>query len=123
MSTPAVSVPSVDQVESRVARDLTRHALLVAPLAILGVGLWRGVDGALGVALALIVVCANFLLSAALARVGRPPLAQPADGHRPRGLPRPPRADHGRRGGYQGARHRRLPGVLHRADRRRTWAC
>jgi len=66
MSTPAVSVPSVDQVESRVARDLTRHALLVAPLAILGVGLWRGVDGALGVALALVVVCANFLLSAAL---------------------------------------------------------
>ena len=66
MSTPAVSVPSVDQVESRVARDLTRHALLVAPVAIVGVGLWRGVDGALGVALALTIVCANFLLSAAM---------------------------------------------------------
>ncbi len=66
MNTHALSAPSTDHVESRVARDLTRHALLVAPLAMVGVGLWRGLDAAGGVALALAVVCANFLVSAAL---------------------------------------------------------
>jgi len=65
MSTPTDLVtPPVDEIESRIARDLAKHALIVAPVLILGVGLWRGLDGALAVALALAIVCANFLVSA-----------------------------------------------------------
>lgn len=63
MSVPA---PATDHIESRIARDLARHALLAAPVAILGVGLWRGVDAAGGVALALALIVANFLVAAAV---------------------------------------------------------
>jgi hypothetical protein len=62
--TPAV--PPIDHIESRIARDLTRHALYVAPIAMLGVGLWRGVDAAGAVGLAFAIVVGNFLLSAAI---------------------------------------------------------
>jgi hypothetical protein len=58
--------PTIDRIESRIAHDLTRHALYVAPIAMLGVGLWRGVDAAGAVALAFAIVIGNFLLSAAI---------------------------------------------------------
>lgn len=56
----------IDRVESRIARDIARHAVYVAPIAMLGVGLWRGVDAAAAVALAFAIVIGNFLLSAAI---------------------------------------------------------
>jgi len=58
--------PPVDRIESRIARDLAKHALLVAPVLVVGVGLWRGVEGAGAVALALAIVSANFLVAAAI---------------------------------------------------------
>jgi hypothetical protein len=65
VSTPAeLIIPPIDQIESRIARDLARHALIVAPVLIIGVGLWRGPAGAGAVALALAIVCANFYVSA-----------------------------------------------------------
>ena len=39
---------SVDYVESRIARDLVKHALYAAPIAIVAVGIWRGVDAWIG---------------------------------------------------------------------------
>jgi len=60
------AVPPIDRIESRIAHDLTRHALYVAPIAMLGVGLWRGVDAAGAVALAFALVIGNFVLSAAI---------------------------------------------------------
>jgi hypothetical protein len=57
---------SVDYVESRIARDLVKHALYAAPVAIVAVGIWRGVDAGAAVALALALVIGNFLLSAAI---------------------------------------------------------
>src|SRR5215813_12081268 len=63
---PEISVPDPDMIESRIAKDIARHALWVAPVAILALGLWQGVGGALGVALALVVVLANFLITGAL---------------------------------------------------------
>jgi hypothetical protein len=59
------TIPAVDRIESRIAVDLSRRALLVAPVAMLGVGLWRGVDAAGAVALALAVVVVNLLIAAA----------------------------------------------------------
>jgi hypothetical protein len=53
-------------VESLLARDLTRHALIVGPILVVAVGVWRGLDGAGAVALALLIVCLNWLLSAAM---------------------------------------------------------
>ena len=64
--TPAMATPPIDRIESRIAHDLARHALYVAPIAMLGVGLWRGVDAAAAVALAFAIVIGNFLLSAAI---------------------------------------------------------
>ena len=63
---PDLSVPSPDGIESRIARDIARHALWVAPVAIIALGILFGVGGALGVALAFVVVLANFLITGAL---------------------------------------------------------
>ncbi|MEX2256626.1 MAG: hypothetical protein WEC34_14395 [Acidimicrobiia bacterium] len=57
---------SIDRIESRIARDVARHGLYVAPIAMLGVGLWRGPDAAGAVALAFALIIGNFLLSAAI---------------------------------------------------------
>jgi hypothetical protein len=65
-SLPKLEVPDPDGIESRIARDLARHALWIAPVCILGVGIFTGVAGALGVALAFVVVLANFLITGAL---------------------------------------------------------
>ena len=61
----ALAPPSISHIESTIARDLARHALWFAPIAVLGVGLWRGVDAAAAVALAVVLIVANFLGSAA----------------------------------------------------------
>jgi hypothetical protein len=61
----APTVPAVDRIESRIALDLARRAVLAAPLLMVGVGLWRGFDAAAAVALALALIVANFLVAAA----------------------------------------------------------
>jgi hypothetical protein len=67
MTEGALPTPeSVDHIESRIARDLVKHALYAAPIAIVAVGLWRGVDAGAAVALALALVIGNFLVSAAI---------------------------------------------------------
>ena len=63
---PESTSPDLGDVESRIARDLVKHALYVAPIAIVAVGLWRGVDAGAAVALALALVIGNFLASAAI---------------------------------------------------------
>jgi hypothetical protein len=62
---PEISVPDPDGIESRIARDLARHALWVAPLCVIGAGVFWGLPGALGMLLAFVVVLANFLVTAA----------------------------------------------------------
>jgi hypothetical protein len=45
---------------------MVRHALIVAPVVILGCGLLRGVDGAISAAIGLVLVALNFLAAARL---------------------------------------------------------
>jgi hypothetical protein len=59
-------IPPVDRIESHIARDIAKHAVYVAPVLMVGLGLWRGVDAAAAVALAFVIVIGNFLLSAAI---------------------------------------------------------
>lgn len=56
----------VAEIESRIARDLVRKALIVAPIVIVGLGLWRGVDAAAAAGVAFAIVIANFLANAAI---------------------------------------------------------
>jgi ATP synthase I chain len=51
-------------VEKRIAVDLVRHGLLIAPAVVLIAGLVRGVDGAASAALGLAVCLLNFLAAA-----------------------------------------------------------
>lgn len=51
-------------VEKRIAVDLVRHGLLIAPVVVLIAGLIRGVDGAASAALGLAVCLLNFLAAA-----------------------------------------------------------
>jgi hypothetical protein len=64
--TPGMQTPSIDEIESKIAHDLVRKALIVAPIVMLGVGLWRGVDAAAAVLLAFAIIIANFLANAAI---------------------------------------------------------
>lgn len=65
MTPPAPApTPPIDQVESRIAHDIARHALIVAPIAIIGVGIWRGIPAGAAVALALALVVGNFIAAA-----------------------------------------------------------
>jgi hypothetical protein len=57
---------SPERIESRIAVDLAKKAAIASPFVIAALGIWRGPDAALGAALALGIVIANFLLSAAL---------------------------------------------------------
>ena len=52
--------------EGQVARHLARHAMLVAPVVVLGAGVLRGVDGGLSAAIGLALVAVNFLAAAAI---------------------------------------------------------
>ena len=51
-------------VEKRIALDLARHGLLVAPAVVVVAGMLRGVDGAVSAALGLGVCLLNFLVAA-----------------------------------------------------------
>jgi hypothetical protein len=70
VSTPSGTTTGFDRVELSIAGDLARRALLLAPFACLGLGVWRGLDAAGAVVAALAIVCANFFASAALMRWG-----------------------------------------------------
>lgn len=60
----AAKETAVDAVEMRIALDLARRAAIVAPVLMLAVGLWRGLDAAGAVALAVAVVVVNWLVAA-----------------------------------------------------------
>jgi ATP synthase I chain len=57
-------VDAAPPVEKRIAVDLVRHGLLIAPAVVLIAGLIRGVDGAASAALGLAVCLLNFLAAA-----------------------------------------------------------
>jgi hypothetical protein len=56
--------PPVAPVEQRIAGDLARHGLLVAPVGVLAGGLYAGIDGAASVAVGFALVVLNFLATA-----------------------------------------------------------
>lgn len=58
---PGVTVPPY---EGEIARDLARRVALVAPAVLVLAGVLRGVDGAVGAAIGLVLVAANFLAAA-----------------------------------------------------------
>lgn len=62
--TTPTTEPEVDRIELKIALDLARRAAIVAPVAILALGLWRGLDAAAAVVLALAVVVVNWLIAA-----------------------------------------------------------
>jgi hypothetical protein len=57
-------VDAAPPVERRIATDLARHGLMVAPVIVLVAGLFRGLDGAASAALGLAVLVLNFLAAA-----------------------------------------------------------
>jgi len=63
---PEITVPDPDGIESRIARDLARHALWIAPVCVIAAGIFWGLPGALGMLLGFAVVLANFLVTGAL---------------------------------------------------------
>jgi ATP synthase I chain len=81
MTQPAVKQPTVKQqslfltrldgppVEQQVALDMIRRALPIAPVLMLVAGLIWGLDGALSSGYAIVIVLANFALSAAILTV------------------------------------------------------
>jgi hypothetical protein len=62
----AVPQPSTERIESTIAVDLAKKGVIAAPILVVALGIWRGPDAALGAALALGIVVANFLASAAI---------------------------------------------------------
>jgi hypothetical protein len=58
--------PSSATIERDIAVDLAKKAALVSPIVVIALGIWRGPDAALGAFLALALVVANFLASAAI---------------------------------------------------------
>ena len=58
--------PSVQQVEREIAVDLAKKAAIVTPIVVIGLGVWRGPDAALGAFLALALIVGNFFASAAI---------------------------------------------------------
>ncbi len=58
--------PSIEKIEREIAVDLAKKAAIVTPLVVLGLGIWRGPDAALGAFLALALVVVNFFASAAI---------------------------------------------------------
>jgi len=61
----AVTVPA-PAVEVRIARDLARHGLLIAPVAATTAAVFGGVDGAASALLGVAVVVLNFLVAGAM---------------------------------------------------------
>jgi hypothetical protein len=62
----AVPQPSTERIESTIAVDLAKKGAIVAPILVLGLGIWRGPDAALAAVLALAIVIVNFLAAAAI---------------------------------------------------------
>jgi hypothetical protein len=60
----AASTVETPPVERRLALDLARHGLLVAPAVVLVAGLVRGVDGAASAALGFALLLLNFVVAA-----------------------------------------------------------
>ena len=58
--------PSIEKIEREIAVDLAKKAAIVTPIVVIGVGIWRGPDAALGAFLALALIVANFFASAAI---------------------------------------------------------
>jgi hypothetical protein len=58
--------PSIEMIERDIAVDLAKKAVIVTPIVVIGVGVWRGPDAALGALLALALVVVNFFASAAI---------------------------------------------------------
>ena len=56
--------PSIEKIEREIAVDLAKKAAIITPIVVIGLGLWRGPDAALGAFLALALVVVNFLASA-----------------------------------------------------------
>jgi hypothetical protein len=55
-----------EKIERDIAIDLAKKAAIVTPIVVIGVGIWRGPDAALGAFLALALVVVNFFASAAI---------------------------------------------------------
>jgi hypothetical protein len=62
MSTPVAPAP--EAVEMKIAVDLAKRAVIVAPIVMVGVGIWRGWDAVAAVALAVAIVVVNWLVAA-----------------------------------------------------------
>ena len=60
----AAPVSRTDGIELKIALDLAKRAAIVAPVAIVALGLWRGIDAAGAVVLALAVVVGNWIVAA-----------------------------------------------------------
>jgi F0F1-type ATP synthase assembly protein I len=65
-ASPAVADGRSTAYEGDVARDLARRALIVSPLVIVALGLWRGWPGAVSAAIGIVLVILNFIVSARL---------------------------------------------------------
>jgi hypothetical protein len=65
-ASPAVADGNPTAYEGDIARDLARRALMVAPVVIVALGLWRGWPGAVSAAIGIVLVILNFLVSARL---------------------------------------------------------
>jgi hypothetical protein len=63
-TTPTPGVVAAESVELRIALDLARRAAIAAPVLMLAVGLWRGLDAAGAVALAFAIVVVNWVVAA-----------------------------------------------------------
>lgn len=63
---PAVADDKPVAFEGDVARDLARRALIVSPLVIGALGLWRGWPAAVSAAIGIVLVILNFLAAARL---------------------------------------------------------
>jgi hypothetical protein len=53
-------------IEREIAVDLAKKAAIITPIVVIGLGIWRGPDAALGAFLALALIVANFFASAAI---------------------------------------------------------
>jgi hypothetical protein len=58
--------PSIEKIEREIAVDLAKKAAIVTPIVVIGLGVWRGPDAALGAFLALALIVGNFFASAAI---------------------------------------------------------
>ena len=63
---PSPSNNQGEKIEREIAVDLAKKAAIITPVVVIGVGIWRGPDAALGAFLALALVVVNFFASAAI---------------------------------------------------------